>query len=65
MSPTCFPTQVLGDALQGGDFDDQRTAALLYAANFLCAATAFCALWLWASHDRRLIRDDTDEEAIR
>jgi uncharacterized membrane protein len=47
-----FPTQVLGDALQGGDFDDQRTAALLFAGNFLCAASAFCALWLWASHDR-------------
>ena len=31
-----FPTQVLGDALQGGDFDGQRTAALLMPATF-CA----------------------------
>ena len=60
-----FPTAGAWRRPAGGDFDDQRTAALLYAGNFLCAATAFCALWLWASHDRRLIRDETDEEAIR
>jgi uncharacterized membrane protein len=60
-----FPTSVLGDALQGGDFADQRTAALLYAGNFLFASTAFCLLWLWASGGRRLIRDEMCDEAIR
>jgi uncharacterized membrane protein len=60
-----FPTRVLGEALQGADFADQRTAALLYAGNFLAASTAFCALWLRASHDRRLIRDEVCNEAIR
>ena len=60
-----FPTEVLGDALRDGDFADQRTAALLYAGNFLFASMAFCALWLWASHDRRLIRDEMCDEAIR
>jgi uncharacterized membrane protein len=60
-----FPTTVLGDALQGGDFADQRTAALLYAGNFLFASAAFCALWLWASRGRRLIRDEMCDEAIR
>jgi hypothetical protein len=32
---------VIGDALRNGDFADQRTAALLYAGNFLFASTAF------------------------
>lgn len=60
-----FPTRVLGDALQTGGFADQRTAALLYAGNFLLASSAFCALWLWASRGRRLIRDEMCDEAIR
>jgi uncharacterized membrane protein len=60
-----FPTSVLGDALRDGGFDDQRTAALLYAGNFLLASAAFCALWLWASRGRRLVRDDMCDEAIR
>jgi uncharacterized membrane protein len=60
-----FPTKVLGDALQGADFADHRTAALLYAGNFVAAASAFCALWLWASHGRRLIRDEVCDEGIR
>jgi len=60
-----FPTRVLGDALQDGDFADQRTAALLYAGNFLLASAAFCALWLWASGGRRLVRDEMCDEAIR
>jgi uncharacterized membrane protein len=60
-----FPTSVLGDALRSGDFADQRTAALLYAGNFLFASTVFCLLWLWASRGRRLIRDEMSDEAIR
>jgi uncharacterized membrane protein len=60
-----FPTSVLGDALQDGDFADERTAALLYAGNFLLASSAFCALWLWASRGRRLIRDEMCDDAIR
>jgi uncharacterized membrane protein len=60
-----FPTKVLGDALQAGNFADERTAALLYAGNFMAASSAFCALWLWASHDRRLIRADVCNEGIR
>lgn len=60
-----FPTSVLGDALRSGDFADQRTAALLYAGNFLLASSAFCALWLWASGGRRLLQPDMCGEAIR
>jgi uncharacterized membrane protein len=60
-----FPTKVLGQALQGADFADQRTAALLYAATFLFAATVFCALWLWASRGRRLIHHTMCDQAVR
>jgi uncharacterized membrane protein len=60
-----FPTKVVGQALQGADFADQRAAALLYAGTFLCAASAFCALWLWASQDRRLIRREMCDQAVR
>jgi uncharacterized membrane protein len=60
-----FPTKVLGEALQGSDAADQRTAALLYAGTFLFAASAFCALWLWASRGRRLIHHTMCDQAIR
>jgi uncharacterized membrane protein len=60
-----FPTEVLGDALRDGDFADQRTAALLYAGNFLLASAAFCALWLWAAHERRLIRREMSDDAVQ
>jgi uncharacterized membrane protein len=60
-----FPTKVLGEALQGADFADQRTAALLYAGTFLFAATVFCALWLWASRGRRLIHHEMCDQAVR
>lgn len=60
-----FPTKVLGSALQAADVADRRTAALLYAATFVCAAGAFCALWLWAARDRRLIGDALCDQAIR
>jgi uncharacterized membrane protein len=60
-----FPTKVLGDALQGATFADQRTAALLYAGTFLAAATVFCALWLWASRGRRLLQRQMCDQAIR
>jgi uncharacterized membrane protein len=60
-----FPTRVLGDALQGADFADQRTAALLYAGTFLFAATAFCGLWLWAARGRRLLSRGMRGHAVR
>src|SRR6188472_3786797 len=59
-----FPDERARRRLKSGDFADQRTAALLYAGNFLFASAAFCLLWLWASRDRRLIRDEMCDEAI-
>jgi uncharacterized membrane protein len=60
-----FPSKVLGDALQGSDLADRRTAALLYAGTFLFAASVFCALWLWASRNRRLIHHEMCDHAVR
>jgi uncharacterized membrane protein len=65
VSALTFPTKVVGEALQGAEFADQRTAALLYAGTFLFAATVFCALWLWASRGRRLIHHDMCDQAVR
>jgi uncharacterized membrane protein len=60
-----FPTKVLGETLQDAGPPDQRTAALLYTGTFLCAATVFCGLWLWASRGRRLLHDEMRGQAVR
>ncbi|MEC5193129.1 MULTISPECIES: TMEM175 family protein [unclassified Arthrobacter] len=59
-----FPTKVLGDQLARGTYDDQRTAAVLYALGFLAFALAINAMWLWAAHHRRLIKPDTPDYRV-
>lgn len=60
-----FPTRVVAEELAGGSDADQRTAALLYAGNFLVVSLAFYALWRWAAKDRRLIKPSVPDNLNR
>jgi uncharacterized membrane protein len=59
-----FPTEVIGDELASGSYDDQRTAALFYGLTFVAATLAFNALWLWAARRRRLIEPSTPQPLV-
>jgi uncharacterized membrane protein len=48
-----YPTGVLGQALAKGE--GTRTAAVFYSVTMLVNACCWSALWLWASHRRRLL----------
>jgi uncharacterized membrane protein len=58
-----YPTGVLGEALRLGD--GARTAAVLYSATMTLNACAWAALWVYASHGRRLLRPSFPEEQRR
>jgi uncharacterized membrane protein len=55
-----YPTGVLGKALALGE--STRTAAVFYAVTMAVNACAWAALWLYASHRRRLLRASFPEE---
>ena len=59
-----FPTEVIGDELASGSYDDQRTAALFYGLTFVGATLSFNALWLWAARRRRLIEPSTPQPLV-
>jgi uncharacterized membrane protein len=59
-----FPTEVIGDELASGDYEDQRTAALFYGLTFVASTLSFNALWLWAAHHRRLIEPNTPQPFV-
>jgi len=54
-----FPTGVLGQALARGAGD--RTAAVVYGVTMSANAYAWAALWLYASHNRRLLNQSFPE----
>ncbi len=58
-----FPTGVLGQALAKGQ--GQRTAAVVYGATMFANGCAWAALWLYAAHDRRLLRTSFPEAERR
>jgi uncharacterized membrane protein len=58
-----FPTGVLGQALARGQ--GERTAAVVYAVTMTVNGLAWSALWLYASHNRRLLRADFPEQQRR
>jgi uncharacterized membrane protein len=55
-----YPTGVLGEALARGD--GTRTAAIVYAVTMAVNAYVWAALWLYASHRRRLLHPSFPEE---
>ncbi len=58
-----FPTGVLGQALARGQ--GERTAAVVYGISMTANGCAWAALWLYASHHRRLLRSDFPESERR
>jgi len=55
-----FPTRVLASTLRDGG----RAGAFLYGLTFTLMAIAYGGLWLYASHDGRLLRDDADPKTV-
>ena len=58
-----FPTGVLGQALARGQ--GETTAAVVYGVTMSANAYAWTALWLYASHRRRLLRSSFPESERR
>lgn len=54
-----FPTGVLGQALARGE--GERAAAVIYGVTMAVNACSWTALWLYASHRRRLLRSSFPE----
>jgi uncharacterized membrane protein len=54
-----YPTGVFGRALQAGQ--GARVAAVFYSVTMAVNAYAWAALWLYASHGRRLLADSFPE----
>ena len=58
-----FPTGILGQALARGA--GERTAAVVYGVTMSANTYAWAALWLYASHNRRLLRTSFPEAERR
>jgi uncharacterized membrane protein len=58
-----YSTGVLGEALRRGE--GARTAAVLYSATMAVNSYAWATLWLYASHERRLLQPAFPEEQRR
>jgi uncharacterized membrane protein len=57
-----YPTGVLGQALARGH--GARTAAVVYAVAMALNSWAWGAMWLYGSHNRRLLRDSFPEQEL-
>jgi uncharacterized membrane protein len=58
-----YSTGVLGEALRRSE--GARTAAVLYSATMAVNSYAWAALWVYASHERRLLQPSFPEEQRR
>jgi uncharacterized membrane protein len=58
-----FPAEVFGEALRTGT--GERTAAVFFNAVITLDALAFSGLWLHATRERRLLKDDFPEKLRR
>jgi TMEM175 potassium channel family protein len=59
-----FPTAVLADYLREGG-DDARTAVAFYGGVILLAAISFSLLYVWITHDARILGMQPPREVIR
>jgi len=55
-----FPTRVLASTLRDGG----RAGAFLYGLTFTAMAICYGGLWLYASRDGRLLREDADPKVV-
>lgn len=56
-----FPTRILAEFVRG---DDGLAAALLYGITLTVTAVFFNSVWLYASHDKRLLHPDVDSKEV-
>ena len=57
-----FPTRLIAENLR--DRTDLEPAAIAYGATMTVMALFYLALWLYAIHERRLLRDDSDARTV-
>jgi TMEM175 potassium channel family protein len=57
-----FPTKLVAHYLQQ---PDEKAAVLAYCATFVVMSIVYNTWWRYASHDRRLIRDDVPDSTVR
>jgi uncharacterized membrane protein len=57
-----FPTRLVAEHLR--DRHDLQPAALAYGATMTVMAGCYIALWLYASHGGRLLREDSDPRTV-
>jgi uncharacterized membrane protein len=57
-----FPTRLVAEHVRGGD--ELQPAALAYGGTMTVMAVCYITLWLYASHGRRLLRDDADARTV-
>jgi uncharacterized membrane protein len=57
-----FPTSVLAEYMRQGEH--RAAAVMFYGGTFTAIAVAFNALWLYVSHERRLIRAEVSEDTV-
>jgi uncharacterized membrane protein len=56
-----FPTRLVAEHIHG---EGLRAAALAYGITMTAMAVMFLSLWLYASHDLRLLKEDADARAV-
>ncbi|HEY2354793.1 MAG TPA: TMEM175 family protein [Gaiellaceae bacterium] len=58
-----FPTRLVAESIQL--HQGEEAAVLLYAGTFVVMAVIYNVWWRYASHRRRLIREDVPDSAVR
>jgi uncharacterized membrane protein len=58
-----FPTRLVAESIQ--NHAGERPAVLLYSGTFVFMAVVYNVWWRYASHGRRLIREDVPDSTVR
>jgi TMEM175 potassium channel family protein len=60
-----FPTRLVAQYIGEVDNGNARAATVTYGITLTLTAVMFNAIWFYAARDRRLLRDDADEQVVR